>query len=158
VRLVYRQFPLTLFDPRVHPAALPAAEASECARLQPRAGAADGHFWEVHDALLARHAELVAAAANPGPLLREVALGVGGLDVAAWDDCMAGDATLARIQADFDEGRLAFGVQGTPTFIVNGTLVLGAGGLGAAVEAARAWAVQSGIPRTEYYDRAVLGL
>ena len=32
-----------------------------------------------------------------------------------------------------------------------------AAGLAAAVEAARAWAVQSGIPRTEFYARAVLG-
>jgi protein-disulfide isomerase len=157
VRLVHRQFPLTLLDPTLHPAALPAAEASECARLQPRAGSADGRFWEVHDALFARQAELVAAAAGPGAFLRDVA-GAAGLDLAAWDACMAGDATLARIRADFDEGLQAFGVGGTPTFIVNGTKVVGAGGLGAAVDAARAWAVQSGIPRAEFYDRAVLGL
>lgn len=156
VRLVYRQFPLTLYDPAFHPAALPASEASECARLQPQAGTADGWFWDFHDALFERQPELVAAAAGPGPFLRSVAAGLSGLDLAAWDACMAGDGTLARIQADFDEG-LAFGVGGTPTFVVNGRPLLGAAGLAAAVEAARAWAVQSGIPRTEFYARAVLG-
>lgn len=50
------------------------------------------------------------------------------------------------------------GVGGTPTFVANGTKVLGSGGLAAAIEGSLPWAEQSGIPRSEYYDRAVLGL
>jgi protein-disulfide isomerase len=154
VRLVYRHFPLT----SLHPAALPAAEATECARLQPRPGTGDGFFWEVHDGVLGRHADLVAAASAPGPLLRDVAAGVAGLDLAAWDACMAGDGTLARVQADLDRGWQAYGVNATPTFVVNGSKVVGAAGLRAAVDGALAWALQSGLPRADYYDRAVLGL
>lgn len=157
VRLVYRQFPLTLFDPGFHPAALPAAEAAECARLQPAPGTADGRFWEVHDGILARHADLVAAQLAPRALLREVAAGVAGLDLVAWEACMDGRATLALIEADFAAARREAGVSGTPTFVVNGAKVLGSGGLRAAVDAALAWATQSGIPRAQYYDKAVLG-
>lgn len=158
VRLVYRQFPLSLLAPGFHPAALPAAEATECARLQPRAGTADGWFWEVHDGIFARHDDLVTAQADPGPLLRDIAASADGLDLAAWDACMADHATRPRVEADLAAAQQEAGVRGTPTFVVNGTKVEGADGLAAAVEGARLWAEQSGIPRSEYYDRAVLGL
>jgi hypothetical protein len=53
------------------------------------------------------------------------------------------------------------GVPGTPTFVLNGEPVLGAPPLAefeAKVEAARARAIASGVPRAQYYDRVVLGL
>lgn len=42
-----------------------------------------------------------------------------GLDVAAWDEAYNAPATLARIKEDVADGT-ALGVQGTPTFFVNG--------------------------------------
>jgi len=42
-----------------------------------------------------------------------------GLDLDAFDAAYADPATAARIQVDLDDGR-ALGVQGTPTFFVNG--------------------------------------
>ncbi|HEY5877907.1 MAG TPA: thioredoxin domain-containing protein [Nakamurella sp.] len=42
-----------------------------------------------------------------------------GLDMTKWDADYASDATLARIQADIDDGK-AMGVTSTPTFFVNG--------------------------------------
>jgi protein-disulfide isomerase len=42
-----------------------------------------------------------------------------GLDMAAYDAAVADPATLARIQADFDEGR-ALGVDSTPSFFLDG--------------------------------------
>jgi protein-disulfide isomerase len=43
-----------------------------------------------------------------------------GLDMAAWDAAYQAPATLDRINADVADGQ-ALGVQGTPTFFVNGT-------------------------------------
>jgi protein-disulfide isomerase len=43
-----------------------------------------------------------------------------GLDMAAYDQTVADPATLERIRADRSDG-IALGVQGTPTFFVNGT-------------------------------------
>jgi protein-disulfide isomerase len=154
LRLLYHHFPLT----SLHPAALPAAEATECARLQPQAGTADGFFWDYHDALFAHHGELVANDGAPMPFLGALAGGIAGLDFATWQACMTAHATRARIQADQAVAQGSYGIYGTPTFVVNGTPVLGAGGLQAAVDAALTRAIQSGLPRAQYYDKAVLGL
>jgi protein-disulfide isomerase len=45
-----------------------------------------------------------------------------GLDLAAYDAAVADPATLQRVLADRDDG-LALGVQGTPTFFLNGEKV-----------------------------------
>ncbi|MEV4222751.1 thioredoxin domain-containing protein [Nonomuraea sp. NPDC049725] len=45
-----------------------------------------------------------------------------GLDLAAWDKAYDDPATLARIRKDMADGR-ALGVQGTPTFFLNGTRI-----------------------------------
>ena len=45
-----------------------------------------------------------------------------GLDMAAYDDAVADPATLERVLSDREDG-LALGVQGTPTFFVNGEKV-----------------------------------
>ncbi|MFB4294140.1 DsbA family protein [Nonomuraea sp. ATR24] len=45
-----------------------------------------------------------------------------GLDLAAWDRAYDDPATLARIRKDMADGR-ALGVQGTPTFFLNGTRI-----------------------------------
>ena len=42
-----------------------------------------------------------------------------GLDMAAWDEAYNAQATLDRIQEDVADGT-ALGVQGTPTFFLNG--------------------------------------
>ncbi|MGV7440096.1 DsbA family protein, partial [Mycobacterium kansasii] len=43
-----------------------------------------------------------------------------GLDMAAFDAAYADPATLERVRLDVADGR-ALGVQGTPTFFLNGT-------------------------------------
>jgi predicted DsbA family dithiol-disulfide isomerase len=47
------------------------------------------------------------------------------LDANVFRDCMQNDRTLARVQADANEGR-AVGVRGTPSFLINGILFVGA--------------------------------
>jgi protein-disulfide isomerase len=146
VRLVYKHFPLPQ-----HPSARPAANAAECARVQ--GTAPDGYFWEMHDLLFANQRALDAAS------LAGYAGQIAGLDAVAWQACFDAKQFDARVQADFDLG-VSVGVNATPTFAINGEPLVGAAPLDtfkAAVEAARATAIASGIPRALYYDKAVLG-
>jgi len=107
VRLVYRHLPLD----RIHPRARPAAEASACADEQ-------GKFWGYHDAVFANSKSLLDE--DLKRLAEET-----GLDVAAWEQCMAEGRFKQKVQEDFDAARSA-GISATPAFIVNGVLVPGA--------------------------------
>ena len=107
---VFRDFPLT----NVHPHAEHAAEAAEAA-------AAQGKFWDMHDALFEnQHAledeDLYAYAEELGldaeRLIREVQAG----------------KYAAKIREDFRSG-VRSGVNGTPTFFINGERYDGAWGL-----------------------------
>ncbi len=88
-----------------------AAEAAECANLQ-------GRFWEYHDKLFS-----VWSGENRGTYtkqnLKRYASDLG-LDAGKFNQCLDTDQTMSTVQADTgDATRL--GVQGTPTFIVNGS-------------------------------------
>ena len=144
LRVLYRHFPLPQ-----HPRAVPAALAAECARAQ--GPAPDGHFWAMHDELFAHQTALLDAH------LATYAGRIAGLDTTAWTACLATQPPRDRITADASSAS-SLGVPGTPTFVVNGTPVVGGGGLRTAVQAALAYARQSGIPRAQYYEKAVLGL
>jgi protein-disulfide isomerase len=146
VRLVFKHLPLPQ-----HADARDAANAAECARVQ--GAAPDGHFWEMHDLLFENQGALDAAS------LAGYAGRIAGLDPVAWQACLDERRLDARVQADADLG-VRVGVRGTPTFAVNGEPLVGAVPLDAfreKVEAARARAEASGIPRAQYYERAVLG-
>jgi protein-disulfide isomerase len=100
-RLIFRQFPLT----EMHPMAGPAAAAAEFAGTQ-------GRFWEMHDALYARQDEL-----GPGlllELLRDL-----GLSPDDFREAIAGGALTRKVEDDF-MGGVRSGVNGTPTFFING--------------------------------------
>jgi protein-disulfide isomerase len=101
VRFVFRNFPLS----QIHPHAEHAAEAAEAAGEQ-------GKFWEMHDCLfehqrqlddehLARYADELSL--DTPKLLRELAEGT----------------QKARVREDFMSG-MRSGVNGTPTFFING--------------------------------------
>ena len=107
LRFVYRNFPLT----EIHPHALHAALAAEAA-------AAQGKFWEMHDSLF--HHQHTLGDAN----LARTASAVG-LDLEQYARDMAEQRGLARIEEDVESGERS-GVQGTPTFFINGVLYLGA--------------------------------
>lgn len=101
LRLVFRNFPLT----DIHPHAQQAAEAAEAAGAQ-------GKYWEMHD-LLFEHQK----ALNLSDLLgyaRQL-----DLDVARFERDLAGRAYAARVGDDV-AGAERSGVEGTPTFFVNG--------------------------------------
>ncbi len=105
VRWRYRDFPLP-----VHQYSRYAALAAQCAGEQ-------GKFWEMHDQLFQHH-EWAQTGKNPRSLFRGFAASVG-LDLEKYDACLDGQRYAGRIQASLEEGQRA-GVQGTPTFFVNG--------------------------------------
>jgi protein-disulfide isomerase len=120
-RLVFsfRHLPI----PERHPLAPAAAEASEAA-------AAQGRFWEYHDALFP---------AQP-KLSRETMIAVGGdigLDVERMAAEMDSGLHRPRIERDIASAE-ASGATGTPTFFVNGVRFFGAYDASSLVEALEA--------------------
>jgi protein-disulfide isomerase len=114
----FRHFPLR----DVHPDAQRAAQASEAA-------AAQGAFWQMHDVLY----ESRGALGRDDLIGHARALGLDGERVASELDS---GVHADRVQRDVDGG-LASGVNGTPTFFVNGRRHQGpfdAGTLSAALE------------------------
>ncbi len=106
LRFVFRNFPLT----EIHPHALHAALAAEAA-------AAQGKFWEMHDYIF-HHQHMLEDAD-----LEQFAEAVG-LDRQQYARDMADQRALARIEEEVEGGERS-GVQGTPTFFINGVLYRG---------------------------------
>jgi protein-disulfide isomerase len=107
LRVIWRHFPLA----EIHPHARHAAEASEAA-------AAQGAFWPMHDAIFANQHALEDA-----DLVRHAArLGLDGARVA---ETLRAGTYAARVRDDF-RGGVRSGVNGTPTFFVNGARYDGA--------------------------------
>src|SRR2546423_3832981 len=103
LRFVFRNFPLT----EIHPHALHAALAAEAA-------AAQGKFWQMHDYIFHHQHTLEDAD------LEQFAEAVG-LDLQQYARALADQRALARIEEDVEGGERS-GVQGTPTFFINGAL------------------------------------
>jgi protein-disulfide isomerase len=102
LRFVFRNMPLK----NAHPQAELAAEAAEAAALQ-------GKFWQMHDALYEHQAEL-------GPEFVVKAAARLHLDVDAFQQAIESGQVRPRVEHDFMDG-VRSGVNGTPTFFINGT-------------------------------------
>ena len=101
LRFVFRNFPLT----NSHPHAQHAAEAAEAATVQ-------GKFWEMHDHLFEHQGALDDA--HLAQYAREV-----GVDESRFTREMSEHTHAERVREDFMSG-IRSGVNGTPTFFVNG--------------------------------------
>ena len=101
MRFVFRNFPITTS----HPHAERAAEAAEAA-------AAQGKFWEMHDLLYENQARLRDEDLHAYAAKLE-------LDVEQFDRDLAEHVHAPRVREDF-MGGVRSGVNGTPTFYVNG--------------------------------------
>jgi protein-disulfide isomerase len=101
LRVVFRHFPLT----EIHIHAHHAAEASEAAAVQ-------GKFWEMHDRLFERQFAL------EDEQLVEYALELG-LDAPRVARELAAHTYKPQVRDDFMSG-VRSGVNGTPTFFING--------------------------------------
>ncbi len=100
VQFVFRHFPLSF-----HPNARPAAEHAQCAREQ-------GKFWEMHDGIFARQRELSKEA------FTEIAT-QAGLDMGKLEGCLASGRAGQEVEEDLRKAQ-EVGVQGTPSFFING--------------------------------------
>jgi len=110
VRLIYRDFAVQ------GPESQWAAEAAYCAQEQ-------GAFWPYHDLLFARQ-----YGPNQGTFSKDNLKGFAaelGLDVRLFAQCLDSGRYAAMVQAATQEGR-SLGLQGTPTFFINGRKVEGA--------------------------------
>ena len=101
LRFAFRNFPITTS----HPHAEQAAEAAEAA-------AAQGKFWEMHDHLYENQRHL------RDDDLHSYAEALG-LDVHVFDNELAEHVQADRVREDFMSG-VRSGVNGTPTFFING--------------------------------------
>jgi protein-disulfide isomerase len=101
LRFIFRNFPLTT----LHPHAERAAEAAEAA-------AAQGRFWEMHDLLYENQRHLL------DDDLRSYAQALD-LDLDLFDEELADHVYADRIHEDLMSG-VRSGVNGTPTFFING--------------------------------------
>jgi protein-disulfide isomerase len=102
LRFVFRNFPLS----EVHPHAEMAAESAEAAGAQ-------GHFWEMHHALFTHQSQLDAThLMQYASHLRMNAAQIG--------EALTAHTFKDRVHEDFMSG-VRSGVNGTPTFFINGT-------------------------------------
>lgn len=107
LRYVVRNFPVTT----LHAGAQKAAEAAECAFEQ-------GQFWEYHNVLFERSPAL------PVDTLKSIAAQLG-LNIAGFAACLDSGRKESVVLQDVQDGR-RYGVRGTPTFFINGRILVGA--------------------------------
>lgn len=112
VRWVFINYPLT----SIHPNAVPAAELAMCAGRQ-------GKFWEAHH-LVFRTQKVWAPLKDPGPFLASLVDSLG-LSRTAVLPCLEQGQTRKEIQTDA-EGSARAGAQSTPSFYIEGGLMVGA--------------------------------
>lgn len=96
---------------------------SDDAAAAGRAAAAQGKFWEFHDAVYARDRRVNSGSLNEDAL-RDIARSIG-LDLARFDTDRASAATHTAVRRDQQEAT-SMGITGTPAFIVGDTPIVGA--------------------------------
>jgi protein-disulfide isomerase len=101
LRFAYRHFPLS----EIHPLAVPAAESAEFC-------GAHGRFWEMHDAIFENQERLSL------PLLFAL-VGALGLSERSLREVLLKGTYAEKLKNDL-LGGLRSGVNGTPTFFING--------------------------------------
>lgn len=102
IKFVFRNFPLQ----QAHEYAFPAAVAAEAAALQNK-------FWEMHDGIYENQNQLGES------LFNELAEKIG-LDMEKFKADYGSDEVTEKVESDFESG-IRSGVNGTPSFYVNGT-------------------------------------
>jgi protein-disulfide isomerase len=107
IRFVYRDFPLT----SIHPEALPAAEAANCAGEQ-------GKYYEYHNSLFSNKYQL--GSESYPQYASELSL-----DTNKFEECLNSDRQKQEVMDDL-QWASELGIQSTPTFFINGIPLVGA--------------------------------
>ena len=94
-----------------------AAQAAECAADQ-------NAFWDYHTALFDERSRIGRIPQNKADLIKLASTALK-IDMSTFSKCLNEDHTTGRVQIDSEEGQ-RFGVRGTPSFLINGKLVVGA--------------------------------
>ena len=106
VKLVFRDFPIQ----SIHPNALPAAVAAECANEQ-------GQFKAMHDMLFDNQGQWSnQETVNALDMFSQYAVQIQ-LDQETFDSCLASGKYIEEIRNDLDDGR-SYDVTGTPGFFI----------------------------------------
>jgi protein-disulfide isomerase len=120
VRMVFKHLPIE----QAHPMAMGAAIAAQCAQRE-------GKFWEAHERFFAQ----------PDNLAKDALISAGeslGLS-RSYADCVTNEETRHEVERDAADAH-EVGIQGTPTFVINGKVLVGAqpaASFRAAIDAAR---------------------
>jgi protein-disulfide isomerase len=116
VRVVFKEFPL-----QVHEWAMPAAIANQCAyRIDP------SHYLPYRTSIFQHQAGFEAIKTNPSAV-RDMLMDFGqqvGIDKVQLEGCYDSKASLPRIEANMKEAA-ALNVNMTPTFFINGRIMVG---------------------------------
>lgn len=110
IRFVFRNYPLSI---AAHDKAYEAAVAAEAAGMQ-------GKFWDLQN-LLFTNQQAWSASPTYKQMWKDYATRIG-LDVAKWENDMAGIGAKSRVDADLARGK-AIGVNSTPSVYLNGVPV-----------------------------------
>jgi protein-disulfide isomerase len=106
VNLVYRDFPIQ----SIHPNALPAAVAAECANEQ-------GKYWEYHDTLFEKQSGWSRLDSNTAlATFSQYATDID-LEQQQFDSCLGSGKYLEEVQGDLSDGR-DYDITGTPGFFI----------------------------------------
>ena len=106
VNFVYRDFPIQ----SIHPNALPAAVASECAHEQ-------GKYWEYHDTLFEQQSSWARLDSNTAiETFSQYAQNIE-LEMEQFNSCLASGKYLQEVQNDLSDGR-DYDITGTPGFFI----------------------------------------
>lgn len=112
-RLVFRNFPLSF-----HPASHVSALAGACALEQ-------GKFWEFHDKIFSEQAKQGQGTVTYGASEIKLWAQQIGLNSKQFNSCLDSSKYATQIDTDVQAATDA-GVNGTPTFFINGSTLVGA--------------------------------
>ena len=106
VKLVFRDFPIQ----SIHPNAVPASVAAECANEQ-------GKFEEMYDTLFEKQNEWNNQETSKALDLFSQYASEMQLEQKEFDSCLKNGKYIEEIKKDLDDGR-AYGISGTPGFFI----------------------------------------
>lgn len=110
IHFIFRNFPLAI---AAHDKSYEAAVSAEAAGMQ-------GKFWDMQN-LLFTNQQAWTAAPTYKQIWKDYATKIG-LDIAKWENDMAGIQAKSRVDQDIARGKAA-GINSTPTIFINGNAV-----------------------------------